>query len=152
MPGRDDATVAAEAVLPRENFPPSPRPPRLLSAAMRRDGRRRRASCPRVDLLILAAVHAGVRVCPGSDRRSIGPASQTPASRRHPAEKRRLSFFLNKPSRNYIIYRLLRNFGFIKTHQPGSVISIPAVTFRSSCGPETLKTSANICSFFLIHR
>lgn len=86
VPGRDDAAVAAEAVLPREDFPPSPRPPRLLSAAMRWDVRRRLGSFPRVDLLILAAVHAGVRVCPGSDLRSICPASHTPASWRHPAE------------------------------------------------------------------
>lgn len=92
LPGHDDPTVAAEAILPWENFPPSPRPPRLLSAVPGRGGRRRRGSCPRFDLVILAAVHAGVRVCPGSDLQSICPASQNPASqrpRRHPGKKMR---------------------------------------------------------------
>lgn len=84
LPGHDDPAPAAEAVLPREHFPPSPRPPPLLSAAPGRGGRRRR-----FDLLILAAVHAGVRLCPGSDLRGICPAPPTPASqrRRHPAKQ-----------------------------------------------------------------
>lgn len=75
-PGHDDPAVAAEAVPPRENFPPPPRPPRLLSAAPGRAGRRRRGSCPRFDLLTPAAVHAGVRLRPGSDLRGICPASR----------------------------------------------------------------------------